>query len=235
MHFIHKPIYFLFLFISFYSFAQEPTTDNLASKEFTIPPFNALRIYTGLDVKLIPSNENKAVVYGDNIHDIVLASKKGTLRVKLKAESVFNLGFTHVELYYTESLDLIDVNQGSKLISSATLEQTFLEIRVNEESTMTAPVALSRLQSTVSTGSKLYLEGSSSISEININTGGSCEAENMVTTQTKINVTAGGRAYVNATEIIDAKVTAGGLIRIYGDPEKRITKKVVSGKIVFME
>lgn len=235
MHAKFKLIVTLFVFYSLSIFGQEPAKTDAEGKTFELPPFSKLRVYTGIELKLIPSDTNKAVVYGDNLEDIVLSSKKGTLRIKLKADAVFKLGYNLVELYYTESLDLIDINQGSKFSTDAVIDQTYLRLKINEESTFIAPLDVAHLEATVSTGSKLFLDGKATITELKINTGGSCEAEELITTQTTITVLAGGRAYVHASQLLDARVTAGGLVRVYGNPEKRITKKIVSGKILFMD
>ncbi len=232
---LFQKVFLLLICFPLFLSAQDENSKELEAKEFELPPFTNLRVYTGIDIKLIPSDVNKALVYGDNSDDIVLSSKKGTLRIKLKIQSIFNLGYNHVELYYTESLDLIDINQGSSLETDQILEQTYLEIKVNEEATLRAKINVSRLEAKVSTGSDLYLEGKASISELTINTGGSCEAEKLITEQTKIKVLGGGRAYVHTNGLLNASVTAGGIIRVYGNPSKRITKKVLSGKILFMD
>ncbi len=231
----NKHFYFIFfLFLSVLNAQQDIDTIPL-SNTHQLTPFSDVRIYTGLDIKLIPSNENKAIVYGDNMNDIVFTQKKGTLRIKLKVNAIFNLGFTHVELYYTDPIDLIDVNQSSKLICEDVIKQTFIQIKVNEESSLTANLDVSRIEATVSTGSSLFLNGRANISDLTIRTGGSCEAEKLITNQTKIKMIAGGSTYVYASELLDANITGGGILRVYGDPTKRITKKVLSGKIHFMD
>ena len=68
-----------------------------------------------------------------------------------------------------------------------------------------------------------------------VNSGGACEAETLISEQTKASVTAGGLSYVNASKLIEAKVTAGGIIRIYGNPNKIITKKTIGGQIFEMK
>ena len=223
----------LFLITSFLNGQQVHDTISL-SEAHQLAPFNKLRIYTGLDIKLIPSNENKAIVYGDNMDDIVFSQKNGTLRIKLKMNAIFNLGYTHIELFYTDPIDLIDVNQSSKLTSEEVIKQTFIQIKVNEQSFLSANLDVSRIEAIVSTGSSLYLNGRANTSALTIRTGASCEAQKLITNQTKIKMIAGGRTYVYATELLDAHVT-GGIVRVYGDPIKRITKKLMSGKIHFMD
>ena len=226
---------FLFFLITTFLNGQQTIDTIPSSKTHQLRSFTNVRIYTGLDIKLIPSNENKAIVYGDNKDEIVFSQKNGTLRIKLKVNAIFNLGYTHVELFYTDPIDLIDVNQSSKLICEDVIKQTFIQIKVNEESSLTANLDVSRVEATVSTGSSLSLIGRANTSDLTIRTGGSCKAEKLITNQSKIQIFAGGQTYVYASELLDAKITGGGILRVYGDPIKRITKKVISGKIYFMD
>lgn len=61
-----------------------------------------------------------------------------------------------------------------------------------------------------------------------MNSGGIYKAEKLVTNQTVITNNAGGEADIFATDLVDAKVRAGGDITIYGKP-KQINQKVIAG------
>ena len=54
-----------------------------------------------------------------------------------------------------------------------------------------------------------------------------CQAESVV-----VSVNAGGKANVKATELVDAKVRAGGTINIYGKPKQVNQKTILGGEIV---
>jgi len=64
-----------------------------------------------------------------------------------------------------------------------------------------------------------------------VNTGGKIYNKQLNTQQTTVVVNAGGRADVNASEKVDAKVRAGGSIYIYGNPKEIDKDKVFGGKI----
>jgi hypothetical protein len=55
-------------------------------------------------------------------------------------------------------------------------------------------------------------------------TGGILKSKELHTSQTTINVSAGGNAEIYATTLVDAKVRAGGSIYIYGVQNKSIKK-----------
>ena len=50
-------------------------------------PFFSLSVYSGLDIKLIKSDVNKAVVFGDHKDDLILTLKRNTLKIKLSTKN----------------------------------------------------------------------------------------------------------------------------------------------------
>ena len=66
--------------------------------------------------------------------------------------------------------------------------------------------------------------------ELNFHSGGICEAENLITEQTKIKGILGGYAYIKAKTLLDANIVSG-VLRVFGKPKKTITNKKLGGKI----
>lgn len=227
--------HFLFVFLLLTTCFGQETSDFKSTKEVNLSPFSTLRVYSGIEVKLIPSQENKAVLYGDNIEGLVVSIKNGVLKIKLRMDTIFKSGYNFVELFHSEPVDLIDINQGASFSSDAIIKQTFLELKVNEDSEFRAAIETSRLEASVTTGSDLFIQGRADSFDLSINTSGKCDAENLITQQTKATVLAGGRAKIHAQDLIQAKVTAGGRIEVFGSPKKQLTKKILSGKILFMD
>ncbi len=83
-----------------------------------------------------------------------------------------------------------------------------------------------------SSGGILQLEGTAENQEASISTGGILQADNLDTTQTTVSVTTGGVANVRASDLVDAKVKAGGNITIYGKPNQINQKTILGGTIV---
>ncbi len=65
-----------------------------------------------------------------------------------------------------------------------------------------------------------------------INTGGQFDGKSLDTEQTTVNVNAGGSADVNASEYVEAKVKAGGTIKIFGNPKVIDKQTFLGGKIL---
>ena len=58
-------------------------------------PFFSLSVYSGLDVKLIKSDVNKAVVFGYHKDNVILTLKRNTLIIKLST----NLSVSWIEFF----------------------------------------------------------------------------------------------------------------------------------------
>ena len=217
--------------------AQKQELQNTRSfeRQINVSEFINLKVYSGIEVKLIPSNENKLLISGEDRLDVVGKIKGQTLKIRHSLEHILNPTFTYIELHHTGLLDEIKLYQGSNLKADSTYRQTSISLKVQEGSSMSFKFEGEKLTSTVSTGGKLFLSGKVTNHQLSVSGGGACEGEAFETEQTKVNVTAGGMSYVFATELLEAGVTAGGIIRIYGNPKKIVTKKAIGGQIFEMK
>lgn len=232
-----KYIFCFFLILPFFINAQEENQINEATqdREVLVNDFINIKVYSGIEVKLIPSDENKLVISGEDNVSVVTKIKRKTLKIRHSLEHILNPTFTYVELYHKAILDEISLYQGSDLSSDKTYNQTSISLKVQEGSSMSLVFQGEKISSLVSTGGQLFLSGKVTNHQTVVNSGGACEAETLISEQTKASVTAGGLSYVNASKLIEAKVTAGGIIRIYGNPKKIITKKTIGGQIFEMK
>ena len=228
--------YFLLLIFSCtaFLFAQEEESD-IPFKEIVVSPFTELKVYSGIEVKLIPGSEDKLIIQGEGLNDVVATLKGKTLKIRMTLESIVkDFGYIYIEVFHTQPLNMIDMSQGSFFQSDTPFDQTSLLIKVQEGSRFEATMNVLRLDAKVSSGSKLFLDGACQNFNLSVNTGGSCEAEKMHTDQSMVRVVGGGYGYVHAKKLVNANVKLGGTIRIYGKPEKKITKETLGGKIFFM-
>jgi len=214
---------------------SEPQTDPSDERLLNISEFVNLKVYSGIEVKLIPSDENKLLISGADRMDVIAKIKGQTLKIRHSLEHIINPTFTYVELYHAGLMDEITLYQGATLEVDSTYRQTSISLKIQEGASMDFKFEGEKLTSIVNSGGKLFLSGKVTNHQSSVSSGGACEAETFEAEQTKVNVTAGGIAYVYATELLEARVTAGGIIRIYGNPKKMVTKKAIGGKIFEMK
>lgn len=232
--------YLLFCFLSFIGWAQTSAlSDTIVAKSPTktlvLGPFMDLKIYSGIQIKAIPAQENKIVIHGDYTEDVVATLKNNTLKLRYKLKEIFKTKYSYIELYYNQPLDRIGLHQGSQLDFQEPLEQTSIRFEVQEGAKLNVHFTGKRITSRISTGGQANIQGKSSFHTLNVTGGGYCEAETLITEQTDVKVTAGGVAYVYATDLLNAHVTAGGTIRVHGKPKKLVTQKRIGGQIFEMQ
>ena len=224
-----KIILTLFLVVSVYLVnAQDNQTRTLTSS-----PFIGVKVYSGLEVNLIASEVNKAVVYGSQSDDVIMGMKNGVLQLKIALGSLSYSLPTRVDLYHSKLLNEITATQQAKITSQVPLVQTSLNLKSSTAAVMDFEIYTDRLDAVATNGGRIELEGTVSSFNLNVNTGGSCEAEQLQTTQVQTKLIGGGYAYVTVSDLINAEVIAGSVLRVYGDPVKEVYQKKLGGKLYF--
>ena len=89
--------------------AQEPDSQKNSNyeRQLNIKDFINLKVYSGIEVKLIPSDSNKLLISGEDRMDVVAKIKGQTLKIRHSLEHIFKPTFTNVEVYHTGLLDEI--------------------------------------------------------------------------------------------------------------------------------
>jgi len=235
-------MFFLLFAITFVS-AQDVVQDSIPvqetkrqerTKTITVGPFTGIKLFSGIQVKLIPSNENKLVLAGENFETVVTTLKNDVLRIKHSIDQIFNPKNTYIEIYFSSPLDLIHTYQGSIVESKAVLKATKIELKAREGSAIDLHIESEKISSSVNSGATLSLRGVAVNHELKILGGGICESETLLTEQTTVKVTAGGVAYIHASDLLEATVNVGGTVRIHGRPTKLIKRKRIGGTITEM-
>ena len=197
--------------------------------------FTQVKVYDGLSVILVKSSENKAIVTGDNVYKVNLVNKEGVLKVKMQIDKMFSGYRTFVELHYTEDLIIIDVNEDARITSESTIKQDVLELKAQEGGELSISAEVEQLLVKTVTGGLIETSGSSDLQDVAINTGGIYEGKEFKTKFSTINVNAGSRAEIFASDYVKAIVKAGGEVLVYGDPAKMEEKTVFGGTIKRMQ
>lgn len=194
--------------------------------------FTEVKAYDGISVKLVKDNTNKAIVSGEDADKVVIVNKGGKLKLRMEINKVFSGFRTFVELHYNGRIEILDANENASFSSDETVKQETLDLKAQEGGTIKLDLDLIRLNVKSVTGGIIETTGKAKNQIVNINTGGQYEGDKLKTEQTEVDVNAGGTAYVNASELVEAKVRAGGTIRIYGKPKVIDKQKFMGGKIV---
>ena len=188
--------------------------------------FNELKVYDLIVVTLIPSNENKVVIKGEDVQDVNIVNKNGTLKVKMETEKIFRGEDTYVEVYF-KSIDIIDANEGSYIVGNEMISQNTIELRAQEGGKIKVGLEVNHTKIKAVTGGIVEASGVSKSQDITLSSGGiSGETED-----TTIGVTAAGKADIYASNKAEVRVAAGGNVTIYGNPKTVNEKTFAGGRI----
>lgn len=200
----------------------------------SLDAFTQIKAYDGLSVNLIKSNENKAVISGANTKKVAVVNNEGVLKLRMEVTKIFSGYRTFIDLYYTETLVVIDVNEDARISSEETIEQDVLEVKAQEGGEVIIDAKVEQFLIKSVTGGIITATGSSQNQDVAINTGGTYKGKEFKTKFTTVNVNAGSTAEINASDYVKATVKAGGEVQVYGDPAKMDEKTVFGGKVLRM-
>ena len=213
----------LLVLISFSLLAQDSVEQNIGD-------FSELKVYDLIYVNLIPSTENKVLLTGEDKDEISLVNKDGTLKIRMKTTKPFSGSANAVVVYYKD-LAVIDANEGVTITSDQVLERESLELRVQEGGEIKLTLAVTQLISKAVTGGKLWLQGTATSQDLSINTGGISNGKDLKTETTSVTIKAGGEADINASQLANIDIKAGGSVYVYGNPKEIDKKKLFGGRI----
>ncbi|MDT7828891.1 head GIN domain-containing protein [Pricia sp. S334] len=222
---------FMFLMIlllgSSTTIAQENSIQELSS-------FTEVKVFDGLSINLIKSDVNKAVVKGESIDKVAIVNSDGVLKIRMQLDKIFSGYRTFVDLHYSGKLVVIDVNEDARISSDGTLTQDVLELKAQEGGEIKIDVEVEQLLIKTVTGGIIVTSGTSDLQDVAINTGGIYEGKNFKTKFSTVNVNAGSRAEIYASDYVKATVKAGGEVLVYGNPTKMDKKTVFGGTVTRM-
>lgn len=207
--------------------AQDPITKDVGE-------FSTVKVYDLINVELVKSKKNKIEITGRNANDVVIVNKNGTLKIRMKTEEYYDGDRTNVKLYYS-SVDVIDANEGAEITSDDTIKQFEIELKAQEGSRITLDVKTTETNIRAVTGGVVEVTGKCKNQDIAINTGGVFKGKDFKTESTSVAIRAGGEADVNATELLDIKIRAGGDVYVYGEPNKINESRALGGRIKHMQ
>lgn len=210
----------ILLLIAQLGFSQKTITKNTGD-------FDAVKVFDKISVQLIPSDENKIEISGSNNSDVEIINKNGELKIRMPLGKLLK-GEEVTALLYFKKIERIEASEGSYVTNEKPFEQISLVVNAKEGSEIKLKLDVKKATVQVSSGGIIELTGTAQNQEATISAGGILNAKNLQTTQTTVTVNTGGTADIKATELVDAKVRAGGIITIFGKP-KQINKKTILG------
>jgi len=214
----------LLLITSISSFSQKIITKKTED-------FYKIKVYNGIRLELLQSNESKIEISGDKADKIKIKNTEGILRVSLRFPELLAGDKVNVKLFYNKDIQTIDGNEGSKIIGKG-INQTHLEVKAQEGASIKLEIKTKHLKVKSVTGGVVNLTGTSKNQDIELDLYGVYHGYNLFTSNSSsVKAGTGSKAEVNAGETLLAKVSFGGSILYKGKPEVIKNKKMAGGII----
>jgi hypothetical protein len=196
--------------------------------------FNEIGVFDKLNVELIPAAENKAIITGNRKNEVELVNNNGELKLRMPFPKLLSGDDISIRLYFI-SIDGISASEGSYISSESVFKQTIMDLNTREGAEINIKLDVQKVNVKAVTGGIIELSGEAFNQDATIMSGGVLKSRELITSQTSINVYAGGNAEINATTLVDAKVKAGGSVYIYGKPRQINKETLFGGNIIEKE
>lgn len=216
-----------FLFSCFLVGSQTPVSKSIGD-------FSELKVYDLINVELVESNENKIEITGEETSNVLIVQKNDVLKIKMVLNKPFNGKRTFVKLFY-KKIDIIDVNEGAKVVSKSLFKQYELELKAQEGGEISVITDTKLLSIKTVTGGIINASGTTDSQNITIRTGGVYEGSSLQALNSEIKIKAGGVADVKSSDLIVVRIVAGGDLIIHGKPKNIKQTKIVGGRIIYKD
>lgn len=192
--------------------------------------FHEIKVFDLIEVNLIRSDQNRILIKGENTEDIQFVNRDGVLKLRMELDRKFTGEDTFIEVYYTD-LEVIDANEGARVVCNELLEQDRIELRAQEGARIEIGMQVRHADIRAVTGGMVQASGLATSQVIRINTGGIFEGRELRTDSSDIRVSAGGEAELYASERVDIEIRAGGDVVVYGNPAQVTKDRIFGGRI----
>ena len=195
--------------------------------------FTKVTAFDKIDVTLVQTTgEPKIVLTGAGSEDVEIVQKDYELKIRMPLGKLLKGDNITATVYYLKDVYEFEANEGSRISSNEVFHGMNLNFIAKEGSNIKLNVNTQKINVKSFNGSVINLSGKAQNMDVVINSGGIVEARDCMTSQAVVSVNAGGSADVTASDLVDAKVRAGGNITIYGNPKQVNQKTVLGGNIV---
>ena len=222
-----KPYILLFLLSSFLITSQTPVSKSIGE-------FSELKVYDLINVELIQSNENRIEITGENTTHVLIVQKNDILKIKMALNKTFNGNKTFVKLFYT-SLDVVDANEGAKVVSKSLFKQYELEIKAQEGAEISVITETKLLSIKSVTGGIINVSGTTKTQNIKLRTGGIYNGALVQAQNSEIKIKTGGVAEVSSSELVQVRIVAGGDLILHQRPKKINQLNIIGGRVIYKD
>ena len=118
---------------------------NAQETKHDLADFQKIFVYDGLPVKLVRSDENKAVVTGESREDVEFDIENATLKIKLGIDNIFDDDDDTQVLLYYKSIDEVRAKQNASVMIADKINAEFFTLEAQEGADITGEFEVDNL------------------------------------------------------------------------------------------
>tara|TARA_R110001583_G_scaffold82065_6_gene218190 strand:- start:1198 stop:1914 length:717 start_codon:yes stop_codon:yes gene_type:complete len=193
--------------------------------------FTSIKATEGLNVYLTQSDSESITVEADeNLQELIITEvENGVLKIHTK-ENIGRSKSKKVMVSF-KTISGITSTSGSDVYSTNTITVDNLELKSTSGSDMKLDVNTTFLNCKSTSGSDLKISGKTQNLIAEATSGSDIKAGDLIAESSEVKATSGADITVNTSKKLTAKVTSGGDIKYYGNPETVEKNDDVSGSI----
>jgi len=220
---------FLLGFVAF-SFGQEKRR---------VGYYDELKVSHGIEVILVKGDPGtiKVTTSGIDPDDIITDVEWETLKIRFRNtsfwdEEKYERRDVTVEVPFSE-MYLIDVGTGALVKSKSVIKGEDLRLEASTGGELYLEIDVESMRANISMGSIFEASGFAEKQRVKVNMGAVADLRDLESKFATIKASMGGEIKLTCLKEVDASASMGGMITVYGGPERRNTSDNLGGEISF--
>ncbi|MBI3136800.1 MAG: DUF2807 domain-containing protein [Bacteroidetes bacterium] len=215
-------------------FASLATAVSAGEIEKTVDPFTTVVVTGNYRISMVESTEEKVTVSNDDVNitddKILITVEGGTLDIKIKGDT-YKERDMDVTIYY-KKVSHIEAKRGARVTLANTLKGDVIVFNCSMGGQVKGNIEAGTAKLKIANDGLINVTGTATLAEMEVSTGGTLAAGQLITESASAKVTAGGSITVNATKKLVATVTTGGTISYKGNPAEFEQSIKLGGEII---
>jgi hypothetical protein len=206
---------------------------NIISEERKVEGFNSISVSAGINLFIKQdNNETLKIEAEDNVVPLIITEVKNG-RLEIRYKHFFSMGFMvtrPVNVYVTaKQLNELKASSGSS-VKTEEIKTDSIKINLSSGASGQFIIQASEIDADASSGALIIISGKTDKQNVNLSSGGSYNAEDLISKSANVDVSSGSSAKVNASEDIDVNISSGGIVQYIGRP--KVSSDISSGGIL---
>lgn len=200
--------------------------------EKSLSEFDQVEFTGNYEVKMVKADSNYIVIINqdDKVTDdeIIVDIDNKTLKMSIKNDIYIERDIT-VKLYYKD-IDKISARRAAQ-VESDKLQADKIEVAATTGGKIVVAVKCNHLDVSIKSGGSVRVNGGAKTAHYDVNAGGTIAAINVDVPVVEACIQFGGEVILTATETLEVKIKAGGVVSYKGNPSIKSQSIKLGGKI----